>query len=120
MPGKAKPELRAAVKVLAMQGKTMRQTADEIGATRYAVAYHMRELMAAGEIPKGWERRGPPAHPYNRLTKDYGVKFGRMSALITTLPREHVRWLVKQIPKGGNFVDVLRSIIVDAYEEERD
>jgi hypothetical protein len=38
--------------------------------------------------------------------------------LLEGLPREVINWAAESIPAGGNLIDFVRSLIVDAYHEE--
>lgn len=63
-----------------------------------------------------------PEHPnarwlvHNALRKR-GVKAGRVQHLDKLLSYEEREWLVDQIPDGGTLVEVLASMVRDAYAE---
>jgi molybdenum-dependent DNA-binding transcriptional regulator ModE len=124
MVGIAKPEYRAEIKRLAMLGLTIPQMAQKAGVSYWSAAYHLNKLVQAGELPKIRARRGRnmpgPRTTQHTLRARYGVTFGRMSALFQSLSVDQRDWLLKQVPLGGEAIDVLRAIIVDTYEEDKD
>jgi uncharacterized protein (DUF3820 family) len=124
MPIQANQALRDKVKALALEGMTAIHIAGELGVSYYTVQHYIRVLLADNALPyasqrkprtKGYARKG-----FERIRMKYGVHFGRMTDFVADLPEDHLVWIVGQIPKGGTFADVLRAIIVDAYEDEKD
>lgn len=43
----------------------------------------------------------------------------RLDAVINTLPDDARAWLLAQVPDGATLADVLRAIVVDAFEDDR-
>jgi hypothetical protein len=122
MPVKTNVALRALIKHHVLQGKSITESAFLAGVSYYSAVHHTRMLLLAGEIPSASVRKTPADRSgdreYNRIRMQYRKRFGRMSDLVAGLQGEHLVWLLDQIPEGGTFSDVLRSIIVDAYDDD--
>lgn len=123
MPGHKKLEQRAAVKRLAMRGLTYKDIADILGISLSATARTAQALMSDGEIPDRATRHGvkpapaPMSHLRN-LEERCKVRRGNMYDVLLPLTNEQREWLFKQAPKGTKLAELVRAIIVDAYEEE--
>jgi transposase len=122
MPAHPKPELRAGVKRLALEGKNLSIIAQELNVSLGSVIYQIKALLDDGEIPRARYRRGKlerEASAMKTVKRRYGVSFGRMGQFVDTLTDSQIDWLVKQIPEGGTLADVLRSIVVDAIADDQ-
>jgi hypothetical protein len=125
VPQQPKKELTAGIKRLAMLGLSNIEIASELKVTKWSVIYHIHKLMAAKEIPSAKARRGNPLLPEHSvhlrtLRARYGVSWGSMQAMLAGLTKEQREWLFQSTPRRSTVGDIIRSIIVDAYEEESD
>jgi DNA-binding Lrp family transcriptional regulator len=123
MSAHRKPALRVAIKQMALDGKKLGAIAAELNVSLSSVIYHVRSMLDEGELPRARIRRGFAASGesvLDRVRHKHGVSCGRMSDFVKSLSDEQLFWLIGQVPPGGTFADVLRAIVVDAYEEEND
>lgn len=116
-------ELRAKVKDLAMRGMTIRQIADAVPTTYDKAKYHICTLYRLQEIPEAATRRkfgdkNPKTRVLAMARYQHGVKIGSMSDILSDLPPKQLDWLLRQTPKGGTVADIVRSLIVDTFNEE--
>lgn len=54
------------------------------------------------------------------LTRGHIKAGGGVAQLMRGLPVEAQMWVIGQIPEGATCADVIRAIVVDAFNEERD
>ena len=122
MPSKPNLTMRHLVREQALKGLSHRQIAEALGCNRTTVAHYMLKMLRDGEIPPAVVRKTIVSTPQDtRLTvlkRKYGIKLGTMTELMKSLPTEQMQWLFEQTPPGGEVADIIRAIIVDAYEEE--
>jgi hypothetical protein len=118
-------ELRARVKELALCGLTIRQIAEAAPTTYDKAKYHVCTLHRLQEIPGAATRRklgdGDPEQRRVALARyGHGVRVGYIRDILVGLTPAQLDWLLAQTPKGGAVGDIIRAIIIDAYEEEND
>jgi len=122
MPPKSDNNLRNAVKELALKGMTHQQMSEALGRTRGSIGHQMLKLLEDGEIPYAVSRKVIVSTPADtRLTvmkRKYGIKLGTMINLMKSLDEATMVWLFEQTPPGSEVADIIRAIIIDAYEEE--
>ncbi len=117
--------MAARIKEMSMGGMSAQAVSDALGVKYGSVAYHIRVMMARGDMPNVRVRRTRTSDPsptvrLQSLRDRYEVRLGSIKEVILKLPEEKQEWLVRQAPKGGTVADVIRAIIIDAYEEEND
>lgn len=117
------PEVRNAVRELAMKGATIRQIGEALKMDYQKAKYHVCTLYQKREIPDATIRRrlgdgNPKTRAVAMARHRHGVKIGSMSDILSDLSPEALDWLLRQTPKGGTVADIMRSLIVDAYLEE--
>jgi predicted XRE-type DNA-binding protein len=124
MPPAPDLTMRNRVKELAVTGLSHKQIAEALGCPRTTVSHYMLKLLRDGEIPPVVVRKTIVSTPQDtRLTvlkRKYGIKLGTMINLMKSLETEHMHWLFEQTPTGSEVADIIRAIIIDAYEEEND
>lgn len=106
-----------------MTGATAREIAADIGISVSRVRGYIARLVSAGEIPRVALRRKPVANavgkrPTRALAYKFSARFGRIDEMFAQLTPSQSAWLVKQIPPDGLLVDVLRAIVIDAYNDD--
>ena len=119
----ARPEEREAVRQLALKGMSIREIALALEISYDRSKNHVTALFNAGVIP--------PAAQRKRIGRDEGqdaalnaervrrqVRYGTMLEVMRGLDMKQVVWLLDQVPKGGTVADIMRALIVDAYDEE--
>jgi len=116
------------VVLLSRDGKTRDEICEVLGKNRrqvYELARYARSKGHNIKLHKSTER----VYIYNELlaattkidrkTRDRPKAPTTKGAfLLEGLPREVINWAAESIPAGGNLVDFVRSLIVDAYHEE--
>lgn len=118
-----RPDEREAVRQLALKGMSIREIALALEISYDRSKNHITMLFNAGVIP--------PAAQRKRLGRDEGqdaalnaervrrqVRYGSMLEVLRGLDMKQVGWVLDQVPKGGTVADIMRALIVDAYEEE--
>ena len=106
---------------LALKGMKAREIGEVVGLEPRAVQNLISREVAAGRLPRAVQRRGKKPTRYAaywRLRRKYGVTLGSLNQLLDGLPPKQVDWLFRQVPEDCQLIDVLRSMVTDAYFEE--
>jgi hypothetical protein len=116
-------ELRAKIKDLAMRGMSIRQIAAVVPTSYDKAKYHVCALYWMGQIPDAATRRkfgdkNPKTRVLAMARYQHGVRAGSMNDILSALSPETLDWLLRQTPKGGTVADIVRSMIVDVFNEE--
>jgi hypothetical protein len=120
-----KPGLRAAIRALALSGLTHRQIAEAARCTYGSVVHHVNALVQSGEIPRVGLRRKTTQHRdkerwrLQAARERHGVVLGNWHTVLRALSDDQLDWLLAQVPKNATAADVVRAIIIDAYEDEQ-
>jgi predicted ArsR family transcriptional regulator len=118
------PEERKAVLALTLKGKTIRDISDRLGLPFQRTKTHVNALLRQGLIPSAVTRKNACRFTEAELflrneSTRRQVRYGQIIDILLGLHVNQINWLLDQIPKNGSLSDVLRAIIVDAYEEEQ-
>ena len=116
-------DLRQKVKDLAMTGAKATDIAATLSISVSRVRGYICRMVEANEIPPVVLRRRPGTdmqkkRPARAAAYKFTARFGRIDELFAGLTEEQADWLVSQIPPGCLLIDVIRAIIIDAYEED--
>lgn len=106
-----------------MTGATATEVAASLGLSVHRVRKCTAQLLSGGEIPPVKLRRRPElggngAKPPRFRAYPLGRRFGRIDEMLAQLTPKQAAWLVNQVPPDGLLTDVVRAIIIDAYNEE--
>lgn len=118
--GKASAELNERIRILALDGLSIRAIATELGRSRSMVSSRISVMRKKGRVPsavickEGKTKR-------SRLVA-YSIKFGRrlgtMSAAMDCMSREQVQWLFRKTPEGMSVAQYVAAIVKDVYQED--
>jgi transposase len=123
MPAKRKTDRREAVKAMAVRGISNRFIAEALGLSITKVNYMIHTLKNEGELPdratrEGREKKSCPTIHLRLMHERFGVNKGNLRNILLGLTDQQREWLFRQTPKGSVVANVIKAIIVDAYEEE--
>ena len=107
--------------LLANDGLTTQQIADEVGITKGSVGSRISKLIAAGKLKRRSERTGSVDTPKGRyfiLRGRYNRKSGSIMDLLLQLPMEQAEWLYKTAPKDTNIAQWCAVLLRDVIAEE--
>jgi hypothetical protein len=118
-----RPEEREAVRREAMRGLSIREIADTLDIPYDRASNHISHMMNHGLIPPAAQRKTLAKYGENetllrneRMRR--GIRYGNVTEVLRGMTPEQFLWLLDQVPKSGTLADIMRGIIVDAYEEE--
>lgn len=119
-----RPEEREAVRRVVMRGLSIRETADTLDIPYARASNHILHLMNHGIIPPAAQRKTLAKYGENEtLLRNErvrrGIRYGSITEVLRGMTPEQFLWVLDQVPKGGTLADIMRGIIVDAYEEEK-
>jgi DNA-binding transcriptional regulator LsrR (DeoR family) len=101
--------------LLSQQGKSRKEIAAELGISVSKVSFFAQYAR---------KRHGLQIAPFESKDRSFVMnlvrnkKTGSVGKLLYGLPRPVATWLVSQIPADATLADVVRAIVVDAYDEE--
>lgn len=96
-------------------GFSVAEIAQDIGISARALNTRMHRLFRDGRVNRG------RLHSFLRTRASReGFHIGSIQDLFQGLPLEVVRWLGDNTPKGAKTVDLIASIVTDAYMEEQE
>ncbi len=102
---------------LAAEGQNIGEIAKALFLSENTVkvmAHRMRKAGYPVNFPRRARLLGRVSTMVDRPDLDAG---GAISGLVCSLEDEVALWLVNTVPIGGTIADVLRGIVVDAYQE---
>ena len=118
-----RPEEREAVRREAMRGLSIREIADTLDIPYDRASNHISRMMNHGLIPPAAQRKTLAKYGENetflrneRMRR--GIRYGNVVDVLRGMTSEQFLWLLDQVPKGGTLADIMRGIIVDAFQEE--
>lgn len=117
------PELMENVRVLALQGMTVRAIAHQLGVPEVRVRYQIGRLLESRAIPyfAGRKREAglhTPMRVADLARRTAGIRLGKVGDVLDGLTTEQAEWLMTQIPKGAAMTDILRAFVVDAFYDD--
>jgi hypothetical protein len=106
-----------------MRGLSIREIADTLDISYDRASNHISHMMNHGLIPPAAQRKTLAKYGENetllrneRMRR--GIRYGNVTEVLRGMTPEQFLWLLDQVPKSGTLADIMRGIIVDAYEEE--
>lgn len=119
-----RPEEREAVRRVAMRGLSIREIADVLDIEYVRAKNHVTMLFNDGKIPPAAQRKTLAKYGDNEALlrnarMKRGIRYGNVVEVLRGLTPAQFLWLLDAVPKGGTLADIMRGIIVDAYEEEK-
>ena len=107
------PQWKAVAETLIRNHGDTTKTAKEMNLKRTYV-YNVKFVLRKRGLMKGAKRDGYIA----TLTRESGLKLGRLIQRVRLYDVPFQRWLVEQTPEDGTLCDTLLSIAYDAYLDE--
>lgn len=107
-------------RILALADGTMTATeiAATLGVTQDAVRKVISRAVAHGDN-YGFKKIYDGSSAYTKYSRGDWRCGGGMIELVNSLEPDVQDWLVAQITNGSTMADIIRAIVVDAYNEER-
>ena len=109
------PKWKAVAEALVRNHGDTTKTAKELNLKRTYV-YNVKFVLRKRGLMTGAKRDGYIA----TLTRESGLKLGRLIQRVRMYDVPFQRWLAEQTPEGGTVCDTLLSIAYDVYCEEKD
>jgi len=116
---------------MVMARKTVKEIAQELGATPSAIRERIARARVRGLIPvdyiiasatpRGKKKIQGGARKVSLLRRNRRGDFvvgGGVMQMVIGLPVPVQDWLIDQIPKDATLVEVVRAFILDAYNDE--
>lgn len=111
------------VQALAMEGLTAREVAQHLDIDVAAATHRIAIMVRHGLLPKAAERkvkrRKASMTKIRWLRLEHSKPYGTLSQVVDCLTIDEAEWLFNNTPEGATVAEFVASIIVDAYEEDR-
>jgi hypothetical protein len=112
MTGRTEEPLHQVVARAVGAGSSPALIARQLGISRQRASLAVQRAVAVGLIDD------PRFHTGDRLTLFRATQFpigGGVRDMVLDLGDDAARWLLDQVPPGGRLIDVIRSILLDAF-----